>query len=317
MINTKTAKAPLYSPTPPASLFTRLCLKLLIICLALYGVAVLILTVTSGWDQLIAIFPLTGAYAFNALLIVCSIVQFILIITRQDRLTRQTVIVMLLPPLIAISQVAWQQYDKWQYTRQWKANSTFVGGRYRPNDKDRYIRSVSATVYLPKWKNGGEVNIQTGWNKTLGYDLKYAPNQPDNVYRDGEDAYSDSLPNSPEHFDVYVHSFEGLIKQYVNPPYNCDIPAAIAFAKDMNALSKPDSVPCMVIGTNVQGAPIYGQDSWQNTNDRKYAVTIFDGNSLHLISQFGTAEKDIGGELAQLLTWQKDFRAVNPDDFGH
>ena len=214
---------------------------------------------------------------------------------------------MIVPILIVGSLWGWQQYEKHKYYSKWQTIES---------TKTEYINSVSANVYMPKWKNGREVDINTVANKTLAYYLQYAPRQSDNVHRSGEDDYNDTLPNSPEYFKIYIRKSDEEIKKYINPPYNCDVESAIIYAQDKNTKRQPASIPCVVLANNIQGTPIYGQNNWQNNYLNKYAFTVFDGDSLHLISQYGNVEDQIGGELVQFLEWQKDFRRIDIKDVG-
>lgn len=303
-----------------AQLFTRLALMAVMVCVVLYLSTIFIQMVSSGLETLLAVSPYTAAIVLNWTLITVSIVQLAMVLLKRSRLNLETLIVMILPMLMLLGVYvgipAKEKYDSKRAYQQYVAQMVYIGGHWRSKSEDTYIKLVPATIYMPKWKNPSEVHIDTSWNKTFNYDMRYAPGEKDNIFHDGANDSSQA-----EYFDVYIHAYDASMKRFVNFPKNCDVEGAIKFATTQPDI-KPSNVPCVALGLNRQGSKIYGDDDWMISTPQdlkepsKYAATIFDTDSIHLVRQLGSSETRAGGELAQLLAWQKDLIKVNPDEMG-
>ncbi|HMS23933.1 MAG TPA: hypothetical protein PKB09_03945 [Candidatus Saccharibacteria bacterium] len=257
-----------------------------------------------GLEGLIVIFTGGAALFFNVLLLIGLVVQ-VAYDTKNHRLaktTKRLLVVAIILPFLGAALLLGENYlaikqDNYMAAKNEKLfNDEHImlkDGRFRSKADDKFLKSFKPNVYLPKWENENAVSII---GKDLEYFIEYNPNKT----RSGDYDYDNS---DNEHYYFLIKANNSSLKKFVNPPYNCDIDGVIPPSS-----RQPRSVPCIEIGMAINGSVIYGQDNWMGTENAHYAVIFFDNKSPHLIRQTGGSEKIKGGELQQLIDWQRDFR---------
>ncbi len=257
-----------------------------------------------GLEALGVIFTGAAAIALNALLITGLVVQawyerknHILSLSTKKLLVISIILPILGAALYSITGALYNRVDNYRAAQTEKEfNAEHVklkDDRYRTLGDEKFLKSFKPNVYLPKWENENAVEVA---DKSLQYHLEYRPG-----HKKDKNEYDDV--EGLEYFRFLIRENDSSLRKFVNPPYNCDIDGIIPPIS-----RQPKSIPCVYIGRANNGSVIYGQDDWMNSKLDRYAVIFFDSKSPHLIKQSGDSEMKKGGELQQLINWQKDFR---------